>query len=224
MMRLSKYIHFTLAGCIALICTSGCDFPADPPLKSSTPVSPPASYIDTAKYLLPLAKGVSWIYIGVGRNQQTQSYETNANEIVTHNGTYYRVNYLHNPQGSPPRPVQAFPPTMRNIQQGLAFYNIVGILDTSEKRELKPAFVLPYPSKPGQVWTQEPPQQDFTVRVIAKDTTIVDYLGERRSVYRYEVTERGAGVTNFYVLPGKALLRIEHPDATFHTVAWMGLP
>jgi hypothetical protein len=204
----------------AVLFTAGCDFPSDPPIK--TPVTPPThqSTIDTSKVLLPLSKGISWIYIAV-KNQQSQSYETNASEIRNSRGLFFRVSYIHNPQGSPPRPILAFPSMLRNLPEGLGFYNTTGVLDTNSSLELKPSFVLPYPSTPGNTWSGAP-SSEYTVRVVSKDTIIVDFTGEKRAVYRYEVMESGRSTTNFYVLPGKAFIRIDHPEATFHTVAWIG--
>ena len=221
-------MRFSLPCCIVSISTlvlllGGCDFPSDPPVRTHVaPVVVP-SMIDTSKVLLPLAKGISWLYYGVSKNQQPQSYETTAFETKSNRGTFYRVTYSHNQPGAPPRPVFAFPSMLRNIPEGLAFYSLTGVMDTSQERQVYPAFVLPYPAQTGTVWRSSSPASDYSVQVMAKDTAIVDYIGETRRVYRYSVFDGGRDTTTFYVLPGKALLRIEHPDATFYTVAWIGI-
>lgn len=213
--RTSFFVLVLLAG--------GCDFPSDPPIKAPDVPDVVVSTIDTSKVLLPLRKGVAWLYYGVSKNQFPQSYDASAYEIKSNKGTFYRVTYSHTPGGAPPRPVFAFPSMLRNIPEGLGFYSLNGVMDTSATRELYPAFVLPYPSQPGTVWRSSQPGSDISVRVAAKDTAIVDYIGETRRVYRYEVVDKGRDTTTFYVLPGKALLRVEHPEATFHTVAWIGI-
>jgi hypothetical protein len=207
---------------VVLIVLGGCDFPSDPPLKTTVTPPPVISVIDTAKTLLPLAKGITWIYVGVANNQQSEPYQTSPLEIKSMR-TYFRLSYSVNVnQGGPPRIVTAFPNILRNLPEGLAFYETNGVADTSGQHDPNPAFVLPYPSVPGAKWSSAA-TSDFTVRVVSKDTLITGYTEEKRAVYRYEVTEKGKSPMNFYVLPGKALLRIERADATFYTVAWLGI-
>ena len=60
-----KRISLFLPVCCALFIVAGCDFPADPPVKPAVNPPPlqPLENIDSAASLLPLHKGISWVYI-----------------------------------------------------------------------------------------------------------------------------------------------------------------
>jgi hypothetical protein len=221
-MRYLRPISLAFVLCCAAVLLCRCDFPEDPPLKPRV-TTPPT--IDTAHTLLPLNENVGWVYHVVVRGQQTQSYITYAQQINMSSGSYYQVTYSYS-HYAPPRTMLAFPQLLKNVDSGLGFYNMSAILDPLTEVP-KFRFMLPYPSEVGvkMEWTDTskgtPVQVEVTV--VSKDTTIADFTGAKRSVYRYDVVEDRKDRTTYYVLPGKALLRIEMKDATFHTIAWIGI-
>jgi hypothetical protein len=218
-MRYLRPISLAFVLCCAAVLLCRCDFPEDPPLKSRT-TTPPT--IDTALTLLPLTENVGWVYHVIVRGQQTQSYITYAQQIIMPSGAYYQVSYSYS-QYAPPRTWFAFPPLLKNIDGGLGFFDMNTILDTSQTKAPKVRYMLPYPADVGMKWTDTTRGSEVEVRVVSKDTTITDFSGAKRSVYRYDVVEDRKDRTTYFVLPGKALLRVETKDATFHTIAWIGI-
>lgn len=213
---------FLLSSLLVAAILTGCDFPSDPPLKPDTPVVPPVSTIDTAKALLPLRPGAGWVYYAVPRFGPPVSYITTITPEDLNGGTWYRVVYTHTLMG-PTRVVMGFPVLLRNLPQGLGFYSYFSPGDTTAtSRPPRAQFVLPYPAKVDSVWNDTNFNNEYTVRVVAKDTTVADYSGLTHKVYRYEIVEKGKDRTTMYVIPGKAIMRIEQQDVTFQTVAWFG--
>lgn len=200
----------------------GCDFPSDPPLKIDNPVVPPVNVIDTASVLLPLRQGAGWVYYAVPRFGPPVSYITYATPEELNGGTFYRVVYYHTLMG-PTRVVQGFPVLLRNQSQGLAFYSYYSAGDTTaSSRPPRPQFILPYPAKADTSWIDTGFNTEYLVRVAVKDTSVADYTGLLHRVYRYEVLEKGKETTTLYIIPGKAILKVEQKDMMFHTVAWFG--
>ena len=221
----ARFSHILLTASLAGIALTGlhCDFPDDPPLKA--PATPPVSEIsriDSAAALLELKHGISWVYMAVPKGGVGQTYIMNPVEFM-HGGT----RYMRAPYGymeTHGRFTLSLPLLMRQVDKSISFYDFP--LDTLREPGRTPrfAFMLPYPAGVGRVTPDiNGPTSGVTTKVVAKDTVITDQTGAPRRVYRYEVQGYHNGRTVIYVLPGKALLRIEQDDVDYHTFTWIGL-
>ncbi|MBI5645909.1 MAG: hypothetical protein HY962_03180 [Ignavibacteriae bacterium] len=214
-------VILALAG---LLCVQGCDFPDDPPLK---PIVPPVvtepSRIDSAQSLLELKRGISWVYMAVPRGEQPQTYVLNPSDVTIAGTRYFRAPFGYTPD-APSRFGVTMPLLLRQVDRSIAFYEFP--LDTLREPGRSPryAFILPYPAQVGSRTAEtNGPTGNVSVLVAAKDTVIEDHTGAMRRVYRYDVTGYRNGKLVIYALPGKALLRIDQDDVTYHTLTWIGL-
>ncbi|MBL0174085.1 MAG: hypothetical protein IPP94_02280 [Ignavibacteria bacterium] len=214
---------------VALVCAlaaGGCDFPADPPLKA--PVTPPAvearPHIDSAAALLPLRKGVGWVYMAQPKFMAPQSGIAWVTETVMGGTLYHRAPFTYDL--NPVKLVLVLPHCMRQVDRGIAFYDAP--FDTLREAPRSPRlmFVLPYPAARGAEWPSgNAPNGPFgmTVTVQAKDTVIADPAGATWHTYRYDVRDAKGERTSLFIVPGKAIVRMQRDDVTIHTMSWIGL-
>jgi hypothetical protein len=203
---------------------AGCDFPADPPVKRPvvTPPVDPKKHIDSAATLLPLHKGITWVYTAQTSPTSTQSGIAQVSETIYGGIKYFRVPYTY--WESPRDFLLVLPVAMRTIGKGVAFYD-AAYDSTGPQRAFRLAFQLPYPAQIGDEWPPAGQTAPFgmTVKVAAKDTVITDLAGASWNVYRYDVRDSRNKLSSLFVLPGKAILRIATEDVVINTVSWGGL-
>jgi hypothetical protein len=207
-----------------LFSAGGCDFPADPPVKAPvvTPPVDPKPNIDSATALLPLHKGILWVYTAQTSPASTQSGLAQVTETIYGGTKFFRVPYTY--WESPRDFMIVLPVALRSIGKGVAFYD-AAYDSTGPQRPFRLAFQLPYPAKVGDEWPPSGQTAPFgmTVKVAAKDTAIADPSGKTWNVYRYDVRDSKNKLSILYIVPGKAILRVIAEGVVINTVSWSGL-
>ena len=212
------HIRVLILALILLSAAGGCDFPADPPLKSTDIVIPPRDPyvpIDSSRVLLPLQSGNQWTYAvftSEGAPVQNPTYAVAGRQVMD-GRVFFEVSYKFEKGGpGPGGSILAFPPLLQNTSEGLRFLDPGGN---------KTEFLLPYPAPKGQA--THDPSGDYTVKVTAKDTSVVNLNGTvAYQCYRYDVIplNQTRPKYTFYVIPGAALLRVDTEGYVFYTVSW----
>jgi hypothetical protein len=202
------------------ILTVRCDFPSDPPLKSAYVEPPAVEPTDSTGVLLPLRRGVEWVYAyEVPQRPLSPARTISPRPLEFDRLAYFYVPYIAfmtGPGGLEP----AFPLLLRNDTLGLSFYQPIRMEDTSGI-SVRPKFMftLPYPAHLGRVYRGRNPE--FSVRATHRDT-LITMLNHPVSLpcHRYEVWKGPRIITVLYVVPGLCILRIEDDERTFHTLSW----
>jgi hypothetical protein len=199
---------------------SSCDFPADPPLISNTPVDPqPVVDIDSARSVLPLRAGNKWLYVAapLQYGQQSPTFATAA-EVTWNTQVFYELRYEYALK-APVSATFAFPGLLQKTGSGLTLYERTSPTDTLLTRPPRLSFTLPYPAQKGATWSD--PKSDYSVLVAAKDTLIRAYnTTQYFHCYRYDVFYEHRKRCSIFAVPGSAFLRIEYSDISFHTIGW----
>jgi hypothetical protein len=209
------------AAALMVLLVSSCDFPASPPLRTGNPDIDPKQVdsFDSAQCLIPLLAGNRWQYIAIPEQhaQQPASYAI-ASEVKWAGKTFYDLRYAYFMK-APVSTNYAFPALLSRSGAGISLYERFSMQDTVLTRAPKLAFTLPYPVPAGTKWTDQ--DSDYDVRVVSKDTLVRMYnTVQAYRCYQYDVQHRGRDRCTIFVAPGKAFLRIEFQDITFHTVGW----
>ncbi|MDT8324902.1 MAG: hypothetical protein RRA94_12380 [Bacteroidota bacterium] len=214
-----KSFTITVPVLILAALLASCDFPSDPPLRTTdvpdTPDTPPVQ----SGELLPLKSGNQWIYIAKGRMRPgTSPIATTARKLTFREQDYYYLRY--GPVMGPAGGMNAFPPLLANDSTGLRFYLPVDPEDTLRlTRTPVPLFHLPYPARPG-AWTRMS-YSDYSVRLTNRDTLVDLHDGSMQlPCHRYEVARSNRPAQVFYIVPGVCILRVEVDEIEFHTIGW----
>jgi hypothetical protein len=188
---------------------AACNFPSDPPLKKAAPVNP-VNPIDSAECLLPLKMNNKWQYTVVPRVGQQQSYQTTAVEIMYYGKTYFDIRYVIDDK---PPINYAMPCYIQSDSAGLSFFDY----DPGPPDTLVEQYFLKYPSSVGTVWSKG----TVSVETVAKDTTIMDITNTTGyKTYRYDIRDKGNRTLSVFVIPGKAIFKIEGKNYTIYTIGW----
>ncbi len=201
---------------------AGCEWPADPPLKSAVPQPPDTTDpADTIKVLLPLDPRLSWTYV-VTSNVRPPQAERRVSPVPIdwQNIRFYEVEYAYYTTSPGMQPLLAFPPILKNTRTGLSFFQLSNpqdsIVMTSPPRL---AYHLPYPAKQGAIWNS--PNEEYQVRLLNVDTLVTDFSTMMTfRVWRYRITRQRQLETEIYAIPGVAFLRVEDMMFRFHTIGW----
>lgn len=207
--------YYLLALLLAMLASS-CDFPADPPLKSTDgTINPPVA--DTVKSLLPLTGTEAWTYLVDPRGRPFTQPKTVTPRLLERDGQkFYFLPYLHN-HGSGITSF-AFPTLLRNDTLGLGFYQPFSPDDTLRlSRMPRHMFTLPYPARKGTISRFG----DFKVMCTHTDTLMyIISTFIQIPTHRYEIWRQNNPQSVIYAIPGVALLRIDIEDLAFHSVGW----
>lgn len=204
----------------AILFAVGCDFPSDPPLKDTTVVPPVVEPADTLAPLLPLHRGVEWVY----QYEQTGRPPSMPRIAVPRPLEYDGVLFQYVPYaaytGGPGGMEVAFPVLLRNDSLGLAFHQPERMEDTSGITiRPKYIFTLPYPAKIGRFYDGQNPEH--RVRLTHRDTLVTMFnLPVSLPCHRYEVWKGPRLSSVLYIVPGLCILRIEDERRVFHTISW----
>jgi len=208
--------RYCLLAMLLVVSVSSCDFPADPPLKSTDgTINPPVA--DTIKVLLPLTGSESWTYIVDPHGRPFTPPRTVTPRLLERDGQkFFFLPYLHNPGGG--MSTFAFPTLLRNDTLGLGCYLPFSPDDTTRLSRLpRHLFTLPYPARKGTI------ARFGEYKVICTHTdTLMSVLSTyvQMPTHRYEILRQNMPVSIIYAIPGVALLRIDIEDLTFHSVGW----
>ncbi len=206
----------------AFLLAFGCAFPADPPQKVTQ--TPPPTVTDTT--LLPLRSDVGWLYYVHPQKSEPVDYFTQAVKVSIANSDYYRVLYNFIDYSIQFRANYAIPILMQNVANGLAMYTPTPTMEDTTRDSPPPKlqYILPFPATVGMKWNDPDPfGSGYRVQVIAKDTAVKDYNGKIRKVLRYDVFDKAQTPTSIYVLPHKAIIKIEKPNGFILSIAWVGI-
>jgi hypothetical protein len=208
---------------LSLLIVGGCAFPSDPPQKVIK--TPPPTVVDST--LLPLHSGVGWVYWRFSRFDSGWILAHSAWHAID-SIDYYGVFFDYLESASMYRSVLVVPYLMRNTEKGLGFFMPFLQDDTtSDSPPPKLQYVLPYPASVGTKWDDpsagDPKSNGYHVIVVAKDTAIKDLNEKIRIVYRYDISDKKLNKTSIYVLPHKAIIKIENPYVSFVCAYWIGL-
>ena len=203
----------------AVLIAVGCDFPSDPPLKSADD-PPAASTYDSTNVLLPLHRGVNWVYLFEQPGRPPSQPRIVTPRPLSYEGvTYHFVPYAAYQMGPGALEV-AFPVLLRNDTLGLEFYQPMRAEDTSGiSIDPKYIFTLPYPAKVGSYTSPKNPE--YSVRLTSRDT-LITMANHPVSLpcHRYEIWKGPRLQTVMYVVPGLCILRVEDERRVYHTLAW----
>ncbi len=197
-----------------------CDFPSDPPLKTTATDPNTGDPRDSTSVLLPLRRGVQWLYVFEAPPRPPSAPRLiTPRELSFEDTRFFYVPYSST-MGGPGGMRVAFPVLLRNDSVGLSFYQPVRAEDTiAIGVRPKFMFTLPFPGRIGQRYSGRNPE--YTVRLTNKDTLITMYNHPvSLPCHRYEVWSGPKVVSVLYVVPGLCILRIEDQDTLYHTLGW----
>ncbi|MBE0644689.1 MAG: hypothetical protein IH600_11465 [Bacteroidetes bacterium] len=217
---ISRVLAAAALMCFAAFLLVRCDFPSDPPLKSSTTDPPAVEPTDSTGVLLPLSRHIQWVYLFEAPPRPVSAPRiVSPRELDFEGSHFYYVPYTST-MGGPGSLRVAFPVLLRNDSLGLSFYQPVRAEDTlSISLRPKFMFTLPYPAREGKMYTGRNPE--FSVRMTNKDTLVTMYNHPvSLPCHRYEVWRGARVITVLYVVPGLCILRVEEDDMVYHTIGW----
>lgn len=204
----------------ALVLAVACDFPSDPPLKSTTVVPPDSTPTDTLAPLIPLHRGIQWVYQYEQQGRPPSMPRLVIPRPLEYEGIeFHYVPYVA-PMGGPGELDVAFPVLLRNDSTGLAFHQPVRMEDTSGIT-IRPKyfFTLPYPAQLGKMYNSRNPE--FRVRLTHRDTLVTMFSHPvSLPCHRYEVWKGPRLETVLYIVPGLCILRVEDDRRVYHTISW----
>ncbi|MBR9976294.1 MAG: hypothetical protein KFF77_11980 [Bacteroidetes bacterium] len=204
----------------AVLFAVGCDFPSDPPLKDTTIVPPIDEPADTLSPLLPLHRGVQWVYQHEQQGRPPSMPRMIVPRPLEYDGIDFHYVLYAAYMGGPGGVEVAFPVLLRNDSIGLAFHQPLRMEDTSGiSIRPKYIFTLPYPGRIGRFHEGQNPE--YRVRLTHRDTLVTMFnYPVSLLCHRYEVWKGQRLTSVLYVVPGLCILRIEEERRIYHTISW----